>query len=148
MPDATQVRLMDFFPTNRLPPVSPGSPAGSALAASGSFTSQVRKPGLAGLRAACLRQVSRVDPVLTHNFCGSYDRSAVAPGQVVPSLIKSVTIDGQIHGTADPYDHFGFVAEEIVSFKVGTYHLRFLTGPDNDTVPRRIGASDVAIHEV
>jgi hypothetical protein len=65
----------------------------------------------------------------------------------VTSKIASVTIDGQVLGTLAGGDHFGFVAEEIDSFKVGGTVIPLKSGIGNDQI--NIGATgDVAIWEI
>src|SRR4030095_7167084 len=51
----------------------------------------------------------------------------------VRSRIASIVIKGQVLGTVASGDHFGFVAEEIGFFKVGSAKVILTSGPNNDT---------------
>ncbi len=54
----------------------------------------------------------------------------------ITSIIASVIIGGQISGTADTtLDHYGFVAQEITQFKIGSSTLLLNTGAGNDNDP-------------
>jgi hypothetical protein len=50
----------------------------------------------------------------------------------VNSKINSITIGGQILGTANGGDHFGFVAEVLGSLKIGGVNIPLLAGKSND----------------
>jgi hypothetical protein len=65
------------------------------------------------------------------------------------SKIGSIRIGGQVQGTAATGDHFGFVAEQIGSFKVGTTTTALKPGVNNDVV-ELLGSTtaDVTIREV
>jgi hypothetical protein len=71
------------------------------------------------------------------------------PGSVL-SKIASVVIKGTVIGTAEENgDNFGFVAEQIGSFKFGKNKLKLNKGAGNDAVLISQGTgADVAIHEI
>src|SRR5581483_10516141 len=71
----------------------------------------------------------------------------------VTSKIASITIGGHVSGTAGGSDHFGFVSQEIGSFKVAGTAFNLTPGPSNDTSTSStqlvVGVTgDVTIHEV
>jgi hypothetical protein len=73
-----------------------------------------------------------------------------APGVV--SRIASILIKGQALGTpsmVNATDHFGFVAQQIGSFKVGATKFSFTAGAGNDTAGFVVGATgDLRVREV
>jgi hypothetical protein len=79
------------------------------------------------------------------NFGDAHD--AVIPGgsAAIVAKIGSIIIGGQVTGTVGGTDHFGFVAEQIGSFKVGGTFIPLNPSPSS----RDIGPTgDVSIHEV
>lgn len=63
------------------------------------------------------------------------------------SKIVSISIGGAVSGTAAAGDHFGFVAEQIGSFRLGGLVIPLTPGAHNDNRP--LGSTgDVNIHEV
>lgn len=78
----------------------------------------------------------------------------------IVSKISSIIIKGQIYGTNEQNDHFGFVAQNIVSFKFGNITnllvpamntLSLIPGASNDTIGLRynLGSSlDVRVFEI
>jgi len=62
----------------------------------------------------------------TDSFFGTTDDAKIGSGTL--SKIASITIGGQVSGTADPSDHFGFVAEAIGAFKIGHSTVQFVNG--------------------
>jgi hypothetical protein len=71
------------------------------------------------------------------------------PGSVM-SRIASIVIKGTVIGTAEEGgDNFGFVAQQIGSFKFGTNKLKLNKGAGNDAIKLSQGTgADVAIHEL
>ena len=71
-------------------------------------------------------------------FYGSDTGAVISGGGAVVSRIASITIKGQVYGTVAPTtDRFGFVAEQIGAFTVGTTKLplsSLTTSKDNLTV--------------
>jgi hypothetical protein len=64
------------------------------------------------------------------------------------SKIASITIGGQVYGTLNPTtDRYGFVAEEIVSFKVGGFKFPLTAGENNDGFISVGPFNDVRLHE-
>lgn len=55
------------------------------------------------------------------------------PANVV-SKIASITINGSVKGTADGGDHFGFVAQQIGSLKIGGVSYALNAGKSNDLI--------------
>jgi hypothetical protein len=80
------------------------------------------------------------------NLFGTSDDTAIGAGSLnIVSKIASVVIGGQVFGTADTTDHFGFVAELIGSFKVNKVAIPLQNGVaelDGSTT------ADVTIFEV
>ena len=66
------------------------------------------------------------------------------------SKITSIVIGGQVIGTANIGDHFGFVAENIGSFKVkgGTTTYTQLSGNGNDDILLSLFDYDVRLNEI
>lgn len=62
--------------------------------------------------------------------------------------IASIQIRGSVFGTVDAGDHFGFVAEQIGSAKIGTAKAPLNKGPNNDVVELAQETGDVTIREV
>jgi hypothetical protein len=56
------------------------------------------------------------------------------------SIIGSITIGGQVAGTAGGTDHFGFVADEIAALSVDGTVYNLNPGPYNDDIP--LGSTD------
>lgn len=56
----------------------------------------------------------------TDGFFGNGDDVPISGGNAIVSRIASILINGQALGTIAPGDHFGFVAEAIGSFAIGT----------------------------
>lgn len=65
----------------------------------------------------------------------------------IHSKINSITIVGQVLGTAGGSDHFGFVAETLGSLKIGGANIPLLAGNSNDNKPLGI-TGDVRAREV
>ena len=72
----------------------------------------------------------------------------------VASRIASITIKGRVSGTAGGADHFGFVAQEVGSLRIGGVLVPLAKGAANDDLfavqPRFLpGATgDIRVHEV
>ena len=82
-------------------------------------------------------------------FGDGNDTALGGGGFTLASRIASVKIKGQILGSANDSDHFGFVAEEIGAFTVGGIPQVLLAGPNNDLTPVNFGAdADVSLYEV
>jgi hypothetical protein len=65
------------------------------------------------------------------------------------SKITRIVINGQVIGTGAIGDHFGFVAQQISSFKVGGTALPLTSGAGNDTAGFVVSTtSDVRVREV
>jgi hypothetical protein len=73
--------------------------------------------------------------------------SGVKDDPAVISTIRSVTIGGQVSGSGSETDHYGFVAEWVVAFKMGGVDIPLMDGPHNDNVPLTPDG-DVTIFEV
>jgi len=85
------------------------------------------------------------------------DRKISEAGELpnVRSRISSIVIAGQVFGTPDSFrtgDQFGFVAEQIVAFKVGARTSVLEAGPGNDGIfvhsAVDLTARDSTLHEV
>jgi hypothetical protein len=92
------------------------------------------------------------DPDLDSRF-GDGDDQKITGGTdtSVVSRIASVLIKGTALGTVGGFDHFGFVAQRIGSFKVGTtaFPLRFGAGNDLPPDDFAVGATgDLRVREV
>jgi hypothetical protein len=72
----------------------------------------------------------------------------------IVSKIASILIKGQVIGTTIGGDHFGFVAQQIGSFKTGSTSFKLQSGPANDDLDANdplllVGATgDVRVREV
>ena len=67
----------------------------------------------------------------------------------IVSTIASIVINGQALGTVGGTDHFGFVAQQIGSLKIGAVSVPLLAGPGNDLAGIPIGATgDLRAREV
>ena len=87
----------------------------------------------------------------TDTFFGTADDLALGGGGfTLPSRIDSISIKGQLFGTATAGDQFGFVAEEIGRFKVGGVDIiGFTPGANNDLAIFTFATTnDVSLHEV
>jgi hypothetical protein len=81
------------------------------------------------------------------NFGDAHDSLTNAGNPAILAKIASITIGGQILGTTGGTDHFGFVAEQIGSFKVGVVAIPLTPGAHNEN--RTLGVTgDVTIHEI
>ena len=94
---------MDFFHTNRLPPASPGSSAGSAVAASGSPTSPVRLPAVtfnelekAVNRSKKIRRITEEEDTLLFEVI-----AGVGSGQASPLMLVT---EWRVQKTAEALD--------------------------------------------
>jgi hypothetical protein len=65
----------------------------------------------------------------------------------VSSEIRSITIGGQIEGTANSGDHFGFVAEEVGRLKVAGTNIALAPGNGNDDISLAT-TGDVSVREL
>jgi hypothetical protein len=85
------------------------------------------------------------------NFGTNFDAVITGgmPGSVL-SKIASIVIKGTVIGTTEEGgDNFGFVAQQIGSFKFGTNKLKLNKGAGNDAIKISQGTgADVAIHEL
>jgi hypothetical protein len=72
---------------------------------------------------------------LDTNFGDGNEVLSVIPGgnPLVTSKIASISIAGQVLGTADPSRTFGFGAEEIGAFKIGGFAFHLAPGKHTDT---------------
>ncbi len=68
-------------------------------------------------------------------------------GGTLVSKIASITIGGSVSGGAAPTEHYGFVAQQIGSVKIGGTTIPLNAGPSNDTRDLAI-TGDFTIHEV
>jgi hypothetical protein len=85
------------------------------------------------------------------NGFGTRDNAVISEGNTpaILSKIASIQIAGGIAGTPDQGgDHFGFVAQQIGSFKLGTTSLSLSPGGANDAIDPLGGASDVSLREI
>jgi hypothetical protein len=84
------------------------------------------------------------------SFFGDADDQAIAAGNpTIISKIASILIKGTALGTLGTGNHFGFVAEQIGSFKVGTTKFTLTAGPSNDTTGLAVGITgDLRVREV
>ena len=79
------------------------------------------------------------------NFGDSHDVKIAGGNATILARITSITIGGQVRGTADGTDHFGFVAEQIGSFTIGGTVIPLSAAPFS----RNIGdTADVTIREL
>jgi hypothetical protein len=60
--------------------------------------------------------------------------SGVKDDVSVVSTIAGVSIGGQVAGDGVPTNHYGFVAEWIVAFKIGGNDISLNEGPHNDSI--------------
>jgi hypothetical protein len=90
------------------------------------------------------------------NFGDGTDTKTLANADIpeIVARIANITIKGQVLGTGDiANDHFGFIAQEIVSMKIGGTHVVLLNAApsnDNDTVLLRYnltGTNDTRVFE-
>src|SRR5262249_6139616 len=81
---------------------------------------------------------------------GTSDDASSGPGNAaIIAKIASVTIDGQVLGTVGGSDHFGFVSQQVGSFKFDGITLPLHSGPGNDLTGLALGATgDVTLREV
>jgi hypothetical protein len=81
---------------------------------------------------------------------GTFDDVKITGGTDVPGVVSKITsivIGGQALGTPGGSDHFGFVAQQIGSIKVGGTAQPLTPGPDDDVLD--LGATgDLTIREV
>ena len=76
------------------------------------------------------------------NGFGVVPDTVIANGNpAVPSRIASIVIKGQAIGSTNVADHFGFVAEQIGSVKVGGATIPLAPNAHTDTVPIPVGIS-------
>lgn len=81
------------------------------------------------------------------SFGDSGDASIGGGSSSIIATIDSITIQGQLFGTAGGgADHFGFVAQRIGSFKAGGYTAPLTSGVD--TIKLAPTTQDVTIHQV
>jgi hypothetical protein len=80
-------------------------------------------------------------------FFGNGDE-VVPGGNSIISKIASILIKGQVLGTVGGADHFGFVAQQIGSFTIGSDSFNLVPGPSNDSAGIPIGATfDLRVRE-
>jgi hypothetical protein len=81
---------------------------------------------------------------------GDTDNTTIATDntETIIASIASIQIRGSVFGTVDAGDHFGFVAEQIGSAKIGTAKAPLNKGPNNDVVELAQQTGDVTIREV
>jgi hypothetical protein len=72
---------------------------------------------------------------------------SVRDDPTVSSEIRSITIGGQIHGTASGGDQFGFVAEDVGRLKVAGSKVPLAPGNGNDDVSL-VATGDVSVREL
>jgi hypothetical protein len=90
--------------------------------------------------------VAGVQPDAFGQF-GLYD--FLIPGGTGLSKIGKIVISGRALGTIDLLDHYGFVARQIVSFKVGKTTFPLQAGAANDIAGFTVGATgDLVVKEV
>jgi hypothetical protein len=79
---------------------------------------------------------------------GTGDDQVIPGGKAtISSRISSVTIGGQVLGTVGDSDHFGIVAQNVVSLKVGGTPIPLTPGNGNDDLV--IGVTgDFTVHEI
>jgi hypothetical protein len=78
------------------------------------------------------------------------DGAGTTDNATIISRIASITIGGLVFGTptsVSATDHFGFVAQQIGSFKVAGSAIPLRSGPHDDNFPVG-GAADVSLHEI
>ncbi len=85
-----------------------------------------------------------------NDFFGEGDDQKIAGGSAtIASKIASITIKGTARGTVGGTDHFGFVAQEIGSFKVGGAAFPLTPRTANDLNGLLVGATgDLRVREV
>jgi len=82
-------------------------------------------------------------------FFGTADDVAISPNGPIVSKIASILIKGAASGSAADGDHFGFVAEEIGSFKAGGVKIALSPGAGNDLGGQPVGGpGDLRAREV
>jgi hypothetical protein len=83
-------------------------------------------------------------------FGTSVDDALISEGggeePLITAKIASVTINGYVMGTLGGGDHFGFVAQQIVKFKIGGTTIPLTAGASNDDLV--IGATDLPLGDV
>ena len=81
------------------------------------------------------------------NYGDSHDGVIAGGNAAITSKIASIVIGGQVLGTPGGSDHFGFVSQQVGSFKAAGLAFLLKTGASNDNLA--VGATgDVTIHEV
>ncbi len=81
------------------------------------------------------------------NYGDSHDARNANGNLSITAKIASIVIGGQVLGTPGGTDHFGFVSQQIGSFKAAGLSVVLKAGADNDNVA--VGATgDVTIHEI
>lgn len=90
----------------------------------------------------------------TNGFFGDGDDTTVGGSTTVVSRIASITIKGRAFGTVGGSDHFGFVAQEIGSLRIGGVVFPLTKGAANDDLDANdplllIGSTnDMRVHEI
>jgi hypothetical protein len=85
----------------------------------------------------------------TDGFFGSDGGERIAGTSPIIAKIASILIKGAVRGTEAGGDHFGFVAEQVGSFKLGGAKLPLTRGAGNDLAGLPAGTSgDVLVREV
>jgi hypothetical protein len=80
---------------------------------------------------------------------GTADDAPIGPGDPAIPKIASVAVGGQVLGTVGGSDHFGFVSQQIGSFRVNGISLPMHPGPGNDLAGLAVGPTgDVTVREV
>jgi uncharacterized repeat protein (TIGR01451 family) len=78
---------------------------------------------------------------------GAGDTLQVSNDTALVARIASIAIKGNVIGTFDPVDNFGFVSQQIDKVKLGGRSISLTTGPTNDNVLLPL-TNDVHILEV
>jgi hypothetical protein len=84
-------------------------------------------------------------------FFGTADDVLTPGGTATVASIAKIVIKGRALGTPGGADHFGIVAEQIISCKIGPVPIPLLTGPGNDLPPDDFSLSstgDIRLREV
>jgi hypothetical protein len=83
-------------------------------------------------------------------FGNSHDAKITEAGDDagIVSRIGSIIIRGQVFGTQVTLDRYGFVAEEVAAFKVGSLKAPLTAGASNDGFIEIGPFNDVRIHEI
>ena len=84
-----------------------------------------------------------------NDFFGEGDDQRIGGGSAgIVSKIASILIKGTVLGTVGGVDHFGFLAQQIGSFKIGVTAFPLTPGPANDLAGLPVGVTGVTLGDL